>query len=277
MRYALFKDILFASFLFFISYLFVFIWAFSFCSSRLLLQTISGNKKEEKILCAGVVNGVVPFVMVNGQGNYEGIDIDIAQIISKELDKKLEIKEFSDIGMLLSAVQKNKVDCALSALDITPDRLKKIEMIPYLGRPESFLCLLFWEHIPKNIKTLSDFKLVKKPIICVELGSLSAQYLNQFNFIEPKLLLKFEDMLLDIKYGKSNAILAIPQTAWYFLRKNNKLRCVIIPLPEHFNLLGLGIACAKQSYLIPRITNIIKNLEENKTFWEGIEKKWYAK
>jgi len=231
-----------------------------------------GNKEEGK-LCVGVVNGVFPFVMMNKQGNYEGIDIDIAQIISNKLGKKLEIKEFGDAGMLLSAVQRHRVDCALSALDITPNRLKKIDMIPYLGRSVGSFYLVFWKHIPKNITTLSDFKFIKKPVVCVELGSLAAQYLNQFNFIEAKPLFRFEDMLLDIKYGKSNAILTMPQTAWYFSRKNNKLKCLEIVLPEHFNLLNVGIACAKQSYLIPKIADIVKNLKENQTL-ENIEAKW---
>jgi len=231
------------------------------------------GKAQQDILVVGMMSGWAPFMTVNQNGEFEGFDVDVAQKIADKLGKKLVVKDFGALATSLVALQQNKIDFVMSGLDITSNRLQIIDMIPYTGKAVKSFYLLFWHQIPTGISIIQDLQKLIKPIICAEPGSAQARYIDQFDFIEQKSLAKIEDMVLDIKYGKSLAMIVEPQMAARFIRVNSELKKLELPLPADFQTFGMGIGFAKNSSLAPKVKNIIQTMGIDGVL-KALEKKW---
>lgn len=221
----------------------------------------------------GMMSGWAPFMTINQVGEFEGFDIDVAKSIANKLGKKLEVRDFGSLSTLLVALRQNKVDCIMSGLDITKNRLQVMEMIPYTGESVKSLYLLFWNIIPNVVHSLSDVQKINDAVICVEPGSAQAKYLDQYKSIAQKPLSKIEDMILDIKYGKSLAALVEPHVASLFMRKVPELKKLEIPISQDFQTYGMGIAFVKDNPLSRKVKAIIQDMRQNREL-ETLENKW---
>lgn len=252
----------------------------------------SGNPQQDTLV-VGMMSGWAPFMTVNQVGEFEGFDVDVAQKIANKLEKRLVIKDFGSLSTLLVALQQRKIDFVMSGLDITTNRLQIMDMIPYTGQDFKSFYLLFWNKIPEGVSSIQDLQKrdLKSPdlqdqdlqkntkfVVCAEPGSAQAKYLDQFKFIEQKSLSKIEDMVLDIKYGKSLAMIAEPQVALRFIRKNPELKKLELALPKDFQTFGMGIGFAKNSSLnkntlSKKVIAIIQDMRNDGTL-QILENKW---
>jgi polar amino acid transport system substrate-binding protein len=66
-----------------------------------------------------------PFSFVDGSRQVVGIDIEIAKLVAKKLNKKLEIINM-DFGAMIPALIANKVDMIGACITITDERAKKV-------------------------------------------------------------------------------------------------------------------------------------------------------
>lgn len=66
-----------------------------------------------------------PFSFVDASRQVVGIDIEIAKLVAKKLNKKLEIVNM-DFGALIPALISNKVDMIGACITITDERAKKV-------------------------------------------------------------------------------------------------------------------------------------------------------
>lgn len=224
-------------------------------------------------LVVGMMSGWAPFMVINQNGEFEGFDVDVAQKIADKLGKKLEIRDFGSLSTLLVAVQQNKVDFAMSGLDITQKRLETMKMVAYTGQTTKSFFLLFWKQIPKGMVSIKDLQKIQNPVVCVEPGSAEAKYLDQFTFINQKSLSKIEDMALDVKYGKSLAMFIEPQAANRFIEKNPELKNLEIPVPRDFQTFGKGIAFSKKAPFCYKVKQIVENMRQDGSL-QLLEKKW---
>ena len=81
-------------------------------------------------------------------------------------------------------------------------------------------------------------------------------------------------MVLDIKFGKSSAILVEPRVAKRIMRLNPELQKMAVPLPAEFMTFGCGIAIKKENTkLIDQITAIINAAKADGTL-KNLEAKW---
>ena len=72
-----------------------------------------------------------PFESLNAQGGVEGIEIDIMELICKELGVSLEIKQM-DFDAVLTGVQTGKFTVGVSGISVTPAREKNtLFTVPY--------------------------------------------------------------------------------------------------------------------------------------------------
>jgi ABC-type amino acid transport substrate-binding protein len=231
------------------------------------------NDSDTNKLVVGMMSGWAPFMTVNQSGKFEGFDVDVAQKIAAKLGKKLAIKDFGSLSTLLVAMQQKKVAFVLSGLDITQNRLEAMNMVPYTGLAVKSFYLLFWNEIPSGISSIDDLQNLQNPIVCAEPGSAQAKYLDQFKFINQKSLSKIEDMILDIKYGKSLAMIVEPQVSDRFIRKNPELKKLELPIPTSFQTFGMGIAFTKNSPLLNTVKQIVQSIRQDGSL-QALEKKW---
>ncbi len=240
------------------------------CFSWLFLTKVA---KPEDSLVVGMMSGWAPFMTINDQGNFEGFDVDVAQIIAQKMDKKLVIKDLGSLAPTFIALQQGKIDMIMSGLDITQARLQKMAMIPYTGADVREFMLLFWKEIPAGITSIED--LAKRgAVVCVEPGSGQEKFLDSIKGVSQKSLSRVEEMVLDIKFGKSTAMLIEPRVAARIMRLNPELRKMAVALSAEFMTFGCGIAVTKENkQLIDQVTSIINSFKADGTL-KALEAKW---
>lgn len=220
----------------------------------------------QNTLRVGMMSGWAPFMTLGTSGNYEGFDVDVAQVIAQSLGKKLELIDLGSLPALLLALEQGRIDCAMSGLDITTERLQRWDMIPYYGSGFDSFYLLFWQTIPKNVVTINDFvQNMPNAIIAVEPGSASEKFLDSFSAFKQKKLASVADMIIDVRYGRSTAAIVEPLIAQRLLKQMPELKALIIPISQEFQVYGMGIALRKNNPLKPQIQKVLAQLKSNNT------------
>jgi ABC-type amino acid transport substrate-binding protein len=127
--------------------------------------------KAKGVLVVGTSADWPPFEYVDKNGNYAGIDIEIAKRIAQELGVKLEVRDMK-FAALIEAVKNGQVDIVLADMTPTAERSKQVDFsIPYYFSKGNAVL------VPKS--KLNDFKGVtdlygKK--IGVQLGTIQEDW-----------------------------------------------------------------------------------------------------
>jgi arginine transport system substrate-binding protein len=222
----------------------------------------------------GTTSGYAPFVSLNDKGEYEGFDIDIAKELASKLNRPLKLKDYGNMPSLMLALKQKKVDALIWAISITEDRKNTFKMIHYQGDKMNEVPLIFWGEIPEKIKTLADLGNDCKKPICVEAGSYQEEIMKTF----PKISLKYfdgvQDVILDLKYGKSIASSVDPALLPRFLNKYPKLKVLSFPLPKELQSEGNGICLNKENQeLAEKVSKAIDELKKEGVIFQ-LERKW---
>ncbi len=112
-----------------------------------------------------------PQEFFDANGNPTGSDIDIGTEIANRLGLKVAVQN-TVFDTIIAALDGNKCDIIISAQNITPDRLKQVDMIPYFHAGQSFVVA---KGNPTGIATAMD--LCGKSV-GVENGTTEADHLN---------------------------------------------------------------------------------------------------
>ena len=235
--------------------------------------------RSSDTLVVGMMSGWPPFMSINPQGEFEGFDVDVAQKVADMLGKKLVIKDFGSLSPLFLALEKGKIDMIFSGLDITQERLKKMEMVPYFGEDVTTMNLLFWQSIPAAVKTVEDLAMIKNPSIIFEPASgIAEKFVERIVQNNPGIVTKPIDTLatavLELKYGKALALLLEPLVAQRLVRQNPELKLLDVPLPQELYVFGCGIAIKKNnSALRSCVEGVIQQLKDDGTI-QKLAQKW---
>lgn len=81
------------------------------------------GKNDDELVMA--TNATFPPYEYIENGEYVGIDIEIAQLIADKLGKKLVIKDV-DFGTIVGGVQSGKYDMGIAGMTVTEDRLESV-------------------------------------------------------------------------------------------------------------------------------------------------------
>ncbi len=140
------------------------LFVFGACSASATPAPSSGPKAsqvatvpDDQLLFKGklVVCSDMPYPpqeFFDAQGNPVGADIDMAKAIAARLGLTADIQN-SVFDTIIAAVTGGKCDVIMSAMTITPDRQKQLDMIPYFMAGQAFLVT---KGNPKAFKTLDD-------------------------------------------------------------------------------------------------------------------------
>ncbi len=240
-------------------------------TSFIFLKKSHIRQKNSDTFIVGTTAGYAPFVSINSQGEYEGFDIDISNVLAKEMNKKLTIKDLGSMTSLLTALEQGSIDAIIWGMSITQDRLKKVAMIHYQGETTTSYPLIFWQTIPTTIKSISD---MQGKTICVEPASSQDAVLNKYSKINKLPVEKIDDALLNIQYGKADAALTEPAIAKKFKNKYPEIQILNVPLAQEDQVEGIGIVLKKENAtLIDKIEQAVKNLK-NSGIITQLEQKW---
>lgn len=228
-------------------------------------------------LTVGMMSGWAPFMTIDNTGKYIGFDVDVAYELGKQLNKSVVIKDFGSLAPLFLALEQGKIDCILSGLDITQERLNKLIMLPYTGQTVTQFSLLFWQKIPTHITSLESLIADKNAVVCAEPGSAQAHYLEQFPSLSQKSIPSVTEMLLELRYAKSLAAFVEPQVAYNLQKREPNLKILPVPLPEKYCVYGMGIALKKTNTTLgTALTQALTNCKKDNTIAQ-LERTWQLK
>ncbi len=112
-----------------------------------------------------------PQEFFDAQGNPTGSDIDLGAEIAGRLGLTAAVNN-TVFDTIIAALQGNKCDIIISAQNITSDRIKQVEMIPYFQAGQSFVVA---KGNPKGLATSND---LCGKTIAAETGTTEVHYLQ---------------------------------------------------------------------------------------------------
>lgn len=228
----------------------------------------------EEPFVIGTTSGYAPFVSLNTNGEYEGFDIDVAELVAQKLGRKLVIKDCGSMPSLMLALKQQKVDALIWAISITEERQKNMEMIYYQGEKVSEMPFLFWKEVPANIRSIEDLGKDPQKVICVEAGTFQEAVLKKCPRIKFKNVDKITDVILELRYGKSFATAIDPSLVSRFQLQYRDLKVLNLPLAPADQSMGNGICIHKNNpQLASQVRQAIETLIQEGKIAE-LEKKW---
>lgn len=234
----------------------------------------SEASSPEKTLKVGLQSGYPPFEFVDKEGHIVGFDVDLAHLIAKKMDKSLVIIDMEFEAEILSLKQ-GHIDLIISGMNITPERLKEILMVPYYGNTQKTLSLLFWNEVPSGVNSLEDLEKLPNNTLSVATGTVSESYLSHYPKLPVHTFQGSLAPLMDIKYGKSVANLVETDVAEHLAKEHPEVKIVNIPIPDAYTILGFGIGIKKDNkQLFDTVNAIIHDLKTSGEL-KALEVKWF--
>jgi polar amino acid transport system substrate-binding protein len=223
---------------------------------------------ERGTLTVGTTGHFPPFSVQDKQGKYIGLDMELAKYMAEAMGVKLDIKRYN-MADLLAAVEKGKVDMALSGITMTPQRnLRVIFVGPYTVTGQSILAK---RGVVEKIKTPEDmnspdFKLV---VVSGTTGATVAKALvPKAAIIEAKTMTEAFDLVLN---NKADALMADQPFCVVSAFQNRDKE---IGVSEPFTYEPLGIALPEGDCLLVNWVenfllkiNAVGKLKEMKHYW----------
>jgi len=241
---------------------------------RLIIFFSRSPYKNNNELIVGMMSGWAPFMIINGAGEYEGFDVDVAQEIAKRMNKTLIVQDLGSLASCFVALDQHKVDMVMSGLDITQKRREALNMIYYTGEDTKQFDLVFWQDIPHGIRSMEDLRAFSDAVVCAESGSAQEKFLDNYDFVTKKRMNSVVDIIIDLRFGKSLVAVIEPRIAVRLKKQNPELQLLPVALPPAFQVFGCGIAIKKSNQqLTDDIAIVVKNMIKDKTI-KHLEKKW---
>lgn len=223
-------------------------------------------KESKEILKLATSADFPPFESRDTEGNYEGFDIELAELIAEDLGYELQIEDMSFDG-LIGALQANRVDMVMAGMSATEERRENVNFSTEYNRSgEMFI------YAPEE--TYQSLEDLKGTTIGVQLGTIqeegAEQLAEEYGF-EVK---KVDDAGMLAQELNSNRIDVA------YMDKTVAVGYIDSQGFEGFDdpttsSPGMGIAFPKDSELTEKVNEIIDELEETGKLDE-LKDKWLS-
>lgn len=220
-----------------------------------------GSKKSEHTLVFGVSADYPPFEY-SENGKITGFDIELAQLLAKELGKEaiIENRPFSS---LFAALQSDSIDAAISTIAITEERQKNFEFSD-VYYTESLVMVY-----PTDRPITNKSELANKKIAC-QLGTTMEMWLKkQLPPVEVVAMDNTNQAIEALKSNHVDGVLIDGVQGLVFSQKNPGLSFDMIAQSDS----GYGIAFKKDSLLKAKVNAALQSLIA-KGELARLKKKW---
>ncbi|WP_375793540.1 transporter substrate-binding domain-containing protein [Chlamydia sp. 12-01] len=240
-----------------------------FCGFCLFLVGCNSPIEREKIWVVGTNATYPPFEFIDENGQVVGFDMDLAEAISKKLDRQLKVVEFSFDALILN-LKKHRIDAILAGMSITKSRQKEISMIPYHGEGVCELTIVSKQPISKE----DVLPLSKYTSVAVQTGTFHEDYLLSLPGVCVRSFDSTLEVLMEVGCKKSPVAVLEPSVARVVLKEFPDLYTTTIDLPEDWWVLGCGLGIAKdRPEHVEEVQKALNELQAEGTIRE-LEKKW---
>lgn len=236
------------------------------------MAMLSGCGKSEDTLVMGTNAAFPPFefTTTEGQGlvgEFDGIDVAIAQEIAKSMGKELKIEDMEFEG-LLASVQTGKVDMVVAGMTASDERRQSVDFSDTYYTATQVMVVA-----PDNedIKTAEDLKNGKK--VGVVIGYTGDTIVTDDLKIDEANITRANrgvDVVQDVKNGKLDAVVIDSATGKALAEKNG---LKVVEDSEAFESEEYAIAVAKgNDKLLESINKVLDELKANGTIDQLAEK-----
>jgi len=226
-----------------------------------IMFVFAGCQKDEGVIRMGTNAEFPPFEYVEN-GEYAGIDVELAKAIAKELGKELVIEDMA-FDALIDAVNSGKVDFIAAGMTVRPDREKNVDFsIKYYNASQTIIV----KGDNEDIKTKDD--LVGKKI-GVQTGTTGYDLAVE---IKDAVVSSYNNGLeatLDLKNGNIDAVIIDNFPAKKYVEKNPELKLIEGQFEEE----QYAIAVKKgNKKLLDQINKALQKLMDDGTYDSILEK-----
>lgn len=232
----------------------------------------SGN--EGKTLTVLTNSGYAPYEVRNTDGELEGFDIELTEMIAKELGYS-EVKwEDIDFDALIGAVNSGKGDMVAAGLSPTPDRAEGAELsdVYYSSEEETANFVLTLKD--GDIKKTEDIKDKK---VGIQIGTIQESAVNaikdEYN-LTTDARKSYGDMVQEIKNKRIDFVVVEKAIADKYVETNPEL--AYFQLDAEGNSTGNCFAFKKgNTELKDQVNTVIKKLQDNGEI-DKLVAKWFT-
>ena len=162
----------------------------------------------------------------NGNQQYAGIDISVAEKLAEDAGLELEVVNMS-FDNLMAALQKGDLDVVIAAIEASEERLKAADFTdPYFTT--SLPLILTLKENADQYKSLEDFA---GKTVGAQTGTTKADLIqSEMPTAGPLLLSSVNDLVNNLVYGKCDAVVLDYAPALAFVETNSDLVALDVPL-----------------------------------------------
>lgn len=201
----------------------------------------------------------------------QGFDVDLAYAVAKKLGVTAVFEPTAWDG-LIPGLQNKKYDAIISSMNVTPDRLDKVNMVEYVKLAQVFV-------VNKGGAPVTKIEDLAGKVVAVQLGTTSEELAKDAKD-NKKIAIKkitsfdsFADTFVEVQKKRAQVIIIDEPVGKYYAAKQ----------PDLFEVTGnatapdpVGIAIRKDDKeLNDAVAQAIADLKEGGTFAE-ISKKWFG-
>ena len=221
-----------------------------------------GDKKNNDNKIIMVTNAEFPPYEYKDNGDFKGIDIELANLIAEKMGKELEILDVA-FDSVIPAIVSNKADIALAGLTVTEDRKENVNFSDTYFETSQNILVRYGDGISK----VSDLEGKK---IGVQTGNIAdINYTEEFGEENIERFNKHIDAVEALKSKKIDAVVLDNEPAEFFASENDE----IVLLNNVCRGEEYAIAINKDNKdLLDEINNILAKIKKSGELDEIIKK-----
>jgi len=229
--------------------------------TAILISGCQNIQKNPNVLQVGTCSDYPPFESRNDQNELVGYDIDLANLISQELNKKVEFVDMS-FNALLNSVRSGKIDMVISSVGITDERKKQVDFSdPYFFNR---LTVVSRKNMPIN-----DEKEINNKKMGAQLGTTFVNWLKDRHFKNVITMNLSQQLIEALKAKQLDGVIIDYSQATTFCKKNPELTYHFLKRDDN----GSGIVFQKDSPLRNQVNKTLEKLKKSGQM-ANLEKKW---
>lgn len=227
------------------------------------------NSNEDNTLLVYTSSGYAPYEMVDTDGNLEGFDIELMELLCDDLGYEIEWKDVDFSGIIM-AVNQGQADCAIAGLNPSPDRATSVDFSDnYYENMVNVLVVLDGSDISMN-------NLAGKKIGTQEgtiQNTLLQDYQDELGY-EIVAYQAYADMIQEIKAKRIDAMICEESVYKEIIKENDNLSDVLFTKEPKNTESGNAIAFPKGSELTSEFNGAIQKLKDDGTI-DKLVAKWF--
>lgn len=225
------------------------------CAAMLVTCMACGGKSQD-VLVFGTNAEFPPFEYVSAKGvigEFDGIDMEIAKQIGKDLDKKVKIENM-EFDSLLLALENGQVDAVIAAMTITDEKSEAVSFsVPYYTAEQVMI-------VKEGSDVTCAADMADKKIVVIQgyTGETAVAKLG-YDYVAFK---KGTEAVLELLNGKCDVVVIDSATANKYVGDNKGLK--IVEDKDTFGAEYYGIAVKKENEeLLSQINESLSKMVED--------------